>query len=158
MAASKGDQTTYTAQKMKFSIMDFFNKCDQIHGKLPIYLHLLKKSLTENFVFLCSKVMFRKVTHQILKGISWNITAKNWLIFYNFLVIILQEMQQLQRFMWRGHPFSTCPKFCKKLTCYHGVRIFIFSENFSYVINEWFPIVGNSPNHYVLQMLLTWKL
>ena len=34
-----------TAQKMKFSIKDFFSKCDQIRRKLQIWSHLLKKSL-----------------------------------------------------------------------------------------------------------------
>ena len=43
-----------TAQKMKFSITDFFCKCDQIRSCLQIWLHLLKKSLTESFIFLCS--------------------------------------------------------------------------------------------------------
>ena len=40
--------------KNKFSIKDFFNKCDQILRKLWIWSHLLKKSLMENFIFLCS--------------------------------------------------------------------------------------------------------
>ena len=40
-----------TAQKMKFSIKDFFSKCDQIRRKLRIWSHLLKKSLMENFIF-----------------------------------------------------------------------------------------------------------
>ena len=40
-----------TAQKMKFSIEDFFSKCDQIRRKLRIWSHLLKKSLMENFIF-----------------------------------------------------------------------------------------------------------
>ena len=39
-----------TAQKMKFSIKDFFSKCDQIRGKLRIWSNLLKKSLMENFI------------------------------------------------------------------------------------------------------------
>ena len=39
------------AQKMKFSIKDFFSKCDQIRRKLKIWPHLLKKSLIENFIF-----------------------------------------------------------------------------------------------------------
>ena len=45
-----------TAQKMKFSIKDFFSKCDQIRKKLQIWSHLLKKSLMENFIFcvLCN--------------------------------------------------------------------------------------------------------
>ena len=42
------------AQKMKFSYKDIFSKCGQIHRKLRIWSHLLKKSLMENLVFLCS--------------------------------------------------------------------------------------------------------
>ena len=41
--------TTSTAQKMKFSIKDFFSKCNQIRRKLRIWSHSLKKSLMENF-------------------------------------------------------------------------------------------------------------
>ena len=37
-------QTVYTAQKIKFSIKDFFSKCDQIRRKLRIWSRLLKKS------------------------------------------------------------------------------------------------------------------
>ena len=40
-----------TAQKMKFSIKDFFSKCDQIRSFLRIWSHLLKQSLMENFIF-----------------------------------------------------------------------------------------------------------
>ena len=40
-------------KKMKFSIKDFFSKCDQIPSILRIWSHWLKKSLTEHF--LCSK-------------------------------------------------------------------------------------------------------
>ena len=36
---------------MKFSITDFFSKCDQVRRKLRIWSHLLKKSLMENFIF-----------------------------------------------------------------------------------------------------------
>ena len=36
---------------MKFSIKDFFSKCDQIRNFLRIWSHLLKKSLMENFIF-----------------------------------------------------------------------------------------------------------
>ena len=42
-----------TAQKMKFSIMDFFSKCDQIHRKLRLWSHLLKKSLWPLSVLPC---------------------------------------------------------------------------------------------------------
>ena len=37
---------------MKFSIKDFFSKCDQTRRKLQIWSHLLKKSLMENFIFV----------------------------------------------------------------------------------------------------------
>ena len=36
---------------MKFSIKEFFSKCDQIRRKLRIWSHLLKKSLMGNFIF-----------------------------------------------------------------------------------------------------------
>ena len=43
--------TNPTAQKMRFSIKDFFSKCDQIRRFLWIWSHVLKKSLLENFIF-----------------------------------------------------------------------------------------------------------
>ena len=48
---SKYPLIVYTAQKMKFSIKDFFSKCDQIREKLQTWSHLLKKSLMENLFF-----------------------------------------------------------------------------------------------------------
>ena len=36
---------------MKFSIKDFFSKCDQIRSFLRIWTYLLKKFLMENFIF-----------------------------------------------------------------------------------------------------------
>ena len=41
----------HNAEKMKFSIKDFFIKCNQIRRKLRIWSHLRKKSLMENFIF-----------------------------------------------------------------------------------------------------------
>ena len=40
-----------TAQKMRFSIKDFFSKCDQIRIFMRIWPYLQKKSLIENFIF-----------------------------------------------------------------------------------------------------------
>ena len=45
------EQRTITAQKMKFSLKNFFCKCDQVRRKLRIWSHLLKKSLMDNFIF-----------------------------------------------------------------------------------------------------------
>ena len=44
---------------MKFSIKNFFSKCDQICSFLRIWSHLLQKSLTENFIF-CA-LIFRHI-------------------------------------------------------------------------------------------------
>ena len=41
-----------TARKMKFSIKDFFSKCDQIRSFLPIWSPLMKKSLLETWFFM----------------------------------------------------------------------------------------------------------
>ena len=53
----------YTAQKMKFSIKDFFSKCDQIRRKLQIWSHLLKKTLMENFIFCAILDVWRELFH-----------------------------------------------------------------------------------------------
>ena len=39
------------AQKMMFSIKDFFRKCDQIRRKLRIWSNLLKKPLMKKLIF-----------------------------------------------------------------------------------------------------------
>ena len=46
-----GKGRRFTAQKMKFSIEDFFSKCYQIHSFPHIWSHLLEESLMENFIF-----------------------------------------------------------------------------------------------------------
>ena len=46
--------------KIKFSIKDFFSKCDQNRCFLLIWSHLLKKSLMENFIFCAVRVSFKK--------------------------------------------------------------------------------------------------
>ena len=51
---------------MKFSIKDFFSKCDQIRSFLQIFSHLLKKSLMENFIF-CVVHFLRKVLVSLIQ-------------------------------------------------------------------------------------------
>ena len=56
-----------TAQKMKFSMKDFFSKCDQIRSFLQLWSHLLKKPLIENFVFCavhCNSMTFTVASKQ----------------------------------------------------------------------------------------------
>ena len=50
------NQLANTAQKMKFSIKNFFSKCEQICSFLRIWSHLLKKSFMENFIFCAVKI------------------------------------------------------------------------------------------------------
>ena len=47
----KTNANLITAKRMKFSIKDFFIKCDQIRRFLRIWSHLMKKSLMEMFIF-----------------------------------------------------------------------------------------------------------
>ena len=49
---------TPSAQKMRFSIKDFFSKCDHIRRKLRIWSHVPKKSLMENFIFSAVSAQF----------------------------------------------------------------------------------------------------
>ena len=53
---------------MKFSVEDFFSKCDQIRSFLRIRAHLLKKSLTENFIFFAVPIYRWYVQ---IKGKAW---------------------------------------------------------------------------------------
>ena len=66
----------HTAQKMKFSIKDFFSKCDQIRRKLRIWSHLLKKSLKENFIFCAVTYQHRFMIKHLLPKFS-HLSIKN---------------------------------------------------------------------------------
>ena len=68
--------TTFTAQKMKFSIKDFFSKCDQIRSFLRIWSNLLKKSTKDNFSFYALKLRI------------WSHLLKNLLI-ENFIYCVM---------------------------------------------------------------------
>ena len=51
-----------TAQKVKFSIKDFFSKYDQTRSFSQIWSHLLKKSLIKNFIFCAARYKSIKKT------------------------------------------------------------------------------------------------
>ena len=61
---------TFAAQKMKFSIKDFFSKCDHIRSFLRIWSHLLKKSVMENFIF-CALILNGTYEDFLLWVIVW---------------------------------------------------------------------------------------
>ena len=56
------EDTLDTAQKRKFSIKEFFSKCDQIRRKLRIWSHLLKKPLMKNFIFYAVRSAYNKLS------------------------------------------------------------------------------------------------
>ena len=58
--------TLFTAQKMKFSMTDFFSKCDQIRSFLRIWSHLLKKLVMENFIFCTLLFQSNVVTQNMM--------------------------------------------------------------------------------------------
>ena len=60
---------------MKFSIKDFFSKCDQIRRKLRIWSHLLKKFLMENFISLA---VYNLRNNVALETITAEQEDKNW--------------------------------------------------------------------------------
>ena len=86
-------QSCYTAQKMKFSIKDFFSKCDQIRGKMGISSHLLKKSLMENFNFCAllqplmkNEFFFADINSSLEDNCLLNFLPKKWKIHVYYLV------------------------------------------------------------------------
>ena len=63
-----------TAQKIKLFTKDFLSQCK--YSFLRIYLHLLKKLLVENSVFLCSEATW----NFSLKGYLWSAFIKVFII------------------------------------------------------------------------------
>ena len=59
----------FTAQIKKFSIKDFFSKCDQIGRKLRIWSHLLKKNLNGKLHFLCCDCLIKVIKNDRLIGL-----------------------------------------------------------------------------------------
>ena len=71
------------AQKMKFSIKDFFSECDEICRKLRILSHLLKKSLMGNFIFSVVKHVVAKNKSYVCSPVE---PAINFIIIWNFSI------------------------------------------------------------------------
>ena len=79
---------------MKFSIKDFFSKCDQIRRKLRIWSQLLKKSLMENFIF-CAVVFAYLLLDQNHK---LSITPKSFILdVASFLLVQIHNNSKFVR-------------------------------------------------------------
>ena len=90
---------------MKFSIMDFFSKCYQIPSFLRLWSHLLKKSLEENFIFLCNDTV--DITYVCLYAYISDFVSRS-------LSNILCDTTQKMRFSIKDS-FSKCDQIRKKL-------------------------------------------
>ena len=74
-------------QKMKFSIKDFFSKCDQVRRKLRISSHLLKKSLMEILIFCAVHCVYKMDFHLRLRKRKSKITfLPYWLILRTWFI------------------------------------------------------------------------
>ena len=79
---------------MKFSINDFYSKCDQVCRKVQIWSHLLKKSLMKIFIFLCSGLgMSTKIILEGLKEV-WN--TKIWTLSSTGLQSVLPLLKHIE--------------------------------------------------------------
>ena len=88
---------------MKFSIKDFFSKCDQI-GSFPlIWSDLLKKSLIENFIIFAVLALFRYKNHIITSKSKKKIISVNYdrLLYGNLLVTFQAKEGDLENFFFQ---------------------------------------------------------
>ena len=72
-----------TEQTLKFSIKDFFSKCNQIHSFQRIWSHLVKKSLMENFTFCAVVGLFLKIFLELHEKCPnteffWSVLSRIW--------------------------------------------------------------------------------
>ena len=78
---------TYTAQKIKFSITDFFSKCDQIQRKVWIWSHSQKKSVMQNLIFckvaLNQLVRMKKYKFRLIEKKNLHEEARKYPILYD---------------------------------------------------------------------------
>ena len=76
-----------TVQKIKFSIKDFFSKCDQIRRKLRIWSYLLKKIPNGNIHFLYNETLLLTIFLTKIFATNFNEFATKYIVKY--LVLIL---------------------------------------------------------------------
>ena len=86
-----------TAQKMKFSIKDFFSKCDQIRSFLRMWSHLLKKFLMKNFIF-CASLFLSVIAYISGEHLPVASSDDNWFLYESELIIL--------NFYWTGQESS----------------------------------------------------
>ena len=98
---------------MKFSVKNFFSKCEQICSFLRIWSHSLKKSLMENFIF-CAVMTSVLVNLRWLKR-DWITNFKKFYLKRKLAVLITAAVGLIE--IW--HTFFTLVLFC---ACHRGLR------------------------------------
>ena len=76
--------------KMKFSMKDFFSKCDQMSSFLRIWSHLLKKPLMENIIFGQCILLFSSISISTFSNIN---------IYFEFSEIPRKVQKSLKRYL-----------------------------------------------------------
>ena len=100
---------------MKFSIKDFFSKCDQIRSLLQICSHLLKKSLIVNFVF-CAVIVSERVI------CVTNVSKSKPKEFITLLSVISQKKRKQQK------PRETCLQRIRKKFYYQQLKFMLLTK------------------------------
>ena len=87
----------------KFSITDFFSKCDQICRNLQIWSHLLKKPVMENFIFLCSVFLSLLLGDVLQISMGSNMTNDLFLLrtfWLSFMLSLLSNFRPKRTLKW----------------------------------------------------------
>ena len=71
---------------MKFSIKDFFSKCDQIRNFLRIWSHLLKKSIISNFIFCAVDTTMSKLLECRVDSSTLLILRTHWRVIFGKVI------------------------------------------------------------------------
>ena len=87
---------TFTAQKMKFSIKDFFSNCDQLYRNLRIWSHLLQKSLIKNLIF-CACSVYTSL-HETLT--LWSTISQNGQTYFKNLAVFSTKFLKCFWLFW----------------------------------------------------------
>ena len=98
---------TFTTQDVKFTIKNFFSKCEEIPRKLCIWFNFGKDIFNRKLHFLCSYSVSTKLTEQEVEE-NWTIFSLNNfndLVHYFFYLLLGCPTANFET-LWRGQPYS----------------------------------------------------
>ena len=117
-----------TAQKMKFSIKNFFSKCDHICSFRHIWSHLLKKFLMEELIFFAVE--------------AENLITQLFIIFkllYMFIVNLYHKKNWNKSHLIKPLTFNL-PTHCLSVFDYHFVGLAFKGLKCSYFVPVFLPV------------------